>query len=160
MVYQWRDGSRWKVKAQVAGEHIEQLRFSNGGALTPRDVVEDARGEASPIHVAFEWNDAKAADEYRIAQARQLIADVMIVFADEIEGAPKEPVRAFASVPTSATPIYTSTLDAIRSPEMRGAVLSQARRELDAWRRRYKHYQELAIAVDRVGETIELIPAA
>lgn len=158
MVYRWREGSRWRGKAQEIGERIEHIRIAAGGTITPHDVVEEARHEASPLHPVFEWDDVKAANEYRVTQARELVADVMVVYAEEVEGAPRDPVRAFASVAHNGNATaYTGTLDAMRSPEMRASVLAQAKKELEGWRRRYRHYQELAQAVQRVDEALESV---
>lgn len=160
MVYQWRDGARWRGKAQEIGERLERIREGRGGFITPDAVVQIAENHDDPLHALFEWNDAKAAHAYRIDTARSVIADVMVVYADEVEGATTEPVRAFASVGTSATAsAYTSTLDAMRSPAMRAEVLAQAKKELEGWRRRYKVYQELALVVQRVDAALAEIPA-
>lgn len=160
MVYRWRDGARWRARAQDVGERIEALRADRGGEIAPADVVEDARAVESPLHPCFEWNDAKAADAYRTAQARELIADVMVVYAEEVDGAPKEPVRAFANVPgASGAPTYTGTLDAMRNAQMRAAVIAQAKKELDGWRKRYRHYQELANAVQQVELALQQVAA-
>jgi hypothetical protein len=43
------------------------------GRLRPADVVEDARDPASPLHDEFEWDDALAAAEHRLARAETLI---------------------------------------------------------------------------------------
>lgn len=160
MVYRWRDGARWRARAQEVGERIESLRIERDGEITPADVIVDARATESPLHLCFEWDDAKAAMEHRTAQARALIADVMVVYAEEVEGAPREPVRAFASVPNSiGAPTYTGTLDAMRNAQMRAAVIAQAKKELDGWRRRYKHYQELALAVEQVERALQQVAA-
>jgi hypothetical protein len=157
MIYRWRDGSRYRAKAQEVGERLEQLRTDSGGTVTPHAVVADARDEASPLHPVFEWDDSKAANAYRIDQARSVIADVMVVFAEEVDGAPREPIRAFSSLSGGNTPAYTSTMEAMQSPEMRAIVLGQARSELDSWRKRYRHYQELAAAVEKVGEALATV---
>ena len=51
---------------------------SKGGKLTPAQVVEAAKDEASPIHECFTWDDSVAAAAYRIEQARELIRRVRI----------------------------------------------------------------------------------
>lgn len=158
MVYLWREGTRWRGKAQEIGERIEHIRIAAGGTITPHDVVEEARHEASPLHPVFEWDNQKAADHYRVDQARQLVSDVMVVYAEEVEGASRDPMRAFASVSQDGNATaYTGTLDAMRSPAMRASVLAQAKKELEGWRRRYRHYQELAAAVERVDEALATV---
>ena len=43
------------------------------GCIRPSVVVNEARPKKSPLHDDFEWDDAKAAEEYRLSQARQYI---------------------------------------------------------------------------------------
>jgi hypothetical protein len=156
MIYRWREGARQRGSAQEVGSRLETIRLLNGGSLTPPAVVEDATAPESPLHPHFEWDDAKAADEFRLAQARELVASVMVVYADEVQGAPTEPVRAFASIggETGKPRAYTSTLEAMRAPAMRAEILAQARAELEGWRRRYRHYTELAKAVEAIEQVL------
>lgn len=66
------EGSR-SVAVRRALQALER-----SGKLTPEQVVDAARDEASPLHVYFEWRDDKAADAYRIEQARSLIRSVTV----------------------------------------------------------------------------------
>jgi len=50
-----------------------QSLYDLHGTLRPRDVIEDARPEDSPMHSYFEWDDGIAGNKYRIQQARELI---------------------------------------------------------------------------------------
>jgi len=61
---------------QVA-KRLEQLE--QDGRLKARDVVEDARDPDSPLHDCFEWDDSRAAERFRIVQARRLIRTVEYV---------------------------------------------------------------------------------
>lgn len=47
--------------------------FKRDGCVRPSVVVNEARPKKSPIHDDFEWDDAKAAEEFRLSQARQYI---------------------------------------------------------------------------------------
>jgi hypothetical protein len=53
------------------------------GRLTPRDLVEAARDPESPLHAVFEWDDDKAADDWRIEQARRLIRSIKVMVDEE-----------------------------------------------------------------------------
>lgn len=64
------------TKEDIA-ERLRQLEKSNG-RLEPEDVIKDARDPASPLHSYFEWNDAEAARQHRLIQARELIRSVKI----------------------------------------------------------------------------------
>lgn len=53
------------------------------GRLTPEAVVKAARKPESPLHSHFEWDNGKAAFNYRIVQARTLIRSVWIPYKVE-----------------------------------------------------------------------------
>lgn len=59
-------------------ERLERIRLRNNGVLTPEAVVADAASKSSPLHSEFEWNDKRAAHQYRLDQARELIRKVTV----------------------------------------------------------------------------------
>jgi len=142
MAYKWREGFRPSVNAQAAGEEIERVRQQSGGAFTPHCIVDVARDDQNPLHPAFEWNDAVAADHYRVVQARHLIgALVTVVRPQEI----KREIRCFVSARDSDNdPLYTSLDVAMSDANLRAQVVQRARDELSGWQARYAGYSELA----------------
>lgn len=65
---------------------LEKIRAACGGVLTPDAVVEAAKDPLHPLHGRFEWDDAKAAHQHRLWQARVLIHGATIkVVRDERE---------------------------------------------------------------------------
>jgi hypothetical protein len=52
---------------------IDKLVESLGGVVSPRDVVDAAKSEVSPLHPYFEWDDTVAAEKFRLGQARNLL---------------------------------------------------------------------------------------
>lgn len=150
--YQWRDGARQKLSAQVVGDELERIRQGNGGALTPEVTVENARPTNSPLHEGFEWNDSIAAEEYRLVQAREIIRAVEIV-PEEDKGAGVAPgIRAFVTLGPPASRSYFATYDVMADPAGRQEFLQRALRELRQWRQRYQQFAELAAifeAMDR-----------
>nr|WP_321985325.1 hypothetical protein [uncultured Lichenicoccus sp.] len=141
MTYQWRQGARFSVDPQYAGEEIETLRKRANGQLTPAQVVDAARNEASVLHPAFEWDDSIAAERHREDQARYLVGALVVKVAPK--GVQRE-VRAFVSVQQAETTGYTSLGAAMSDAELRRQVLARAWQELQAWRARYAAYSELA----------------
>lgn len=141
MVYQWRKDSRFSVDAQVAGDRLQLIR-EELGEITPRAVVDDARGDNSPLHSCFDWDDATAAEAHRVHTARQLIGSLMVVSVDS------KPVhretRAFVHIAADASPRYEPIEVVIRDPDMREEMLRQGRIEIKRWRERYSAYQEFA----------------
>lgn len=68
----------------MSGSVIEELnKLAKNGRLTPRDVIDYARPDDSPLHEYFEWDDSIAADQYRLYQARKLIARVEVNYTTE-----------------------------------------------------------------------------
>jgi hypothetical protein len=91
MIFQARVGSRIdKEAAQRIGERITAM--AEGAPLRPEDIVADARPPSSPTHDYFEWDDALAAERYRVERARYYLRNIEIVREDEEDG---ESIRAF-----------------------------------------------------------------
>jgi len=144
MVYQWKAGSRYSVGAQVAAERLHQIGASAGG-ITPRAVVDDARSDNSPLHKCFEWDNAKAADEHRLLQARSMIGSLVVV---KVNDAPVlRETRAFLHVSVES-PQYVPTEVALSTPDMRAEILARATDEIIRWKDRYSAYSEFGKVVE------------
>lgn len=60
-------------------EHETHLvALEQGGRLTPRAVVDDAKSPESPLHTLFDWDMEKAADAHWLERARAIIRSVRI----------------------------------------------------------------------------------
>ena len=164
MIYQFGDGYRFRpeVDPQRVGEELEKLRQRRGGELTPEDVLTAARSTRSPLHPAFEWDDSRAAHQYRLDQASYLIRAVYAIpEEDEVQ---HERVRAFVYVKSLSTgeEHYTSTVVAMSDAELRAQVLQRALTELRTWQRKYRELKELAAvfeAIEEVANSRELVLA-
>ena len=149
MVYKWKNYS-YKTSANVAGEVCEKLDRTVG--LTPENLVEASRPEDAPLHSEFEWNDAVAAEEFRRTQARQIICNLSIV----IDEKKSEPVRAFFSLQSGFrknTGTYEGTLTIMSDSDKRQKLLDNAKRELEAFKKKYELLTELSevfAAIDSV----------
>ncbi len=87
--YRFRQGARVAgVKPERAVSELARISDDHDGRLNPTDVVEAARPKVAPLHPAFEWSDSKAAEQYRLIQARQLIRAVIVV-SDDVDEAPR-----------------------------------------------------------------------
>jgi hypothetical protein len=160
--YEFADGARLQSGAKVedadaVGTHLEMLRQKFKGELTPKDVIDDARGHNSPLHTFFEWNDGKAAEQYRLQQARGLIRAVVAVVVSA--GTPAQRVQAFVHIPEGGTPHYRSVDHAMSQERTRDMVLQQAFREFRAWQKRYEHLAELADLFTAGTKLLERIPS-
>lgn len=157
--YEFSDGFRPQAGAEgdpnEVGKHIDFLREQAKGELQPVDVVNDARNPNSPLHSFFEWDDTKAAQEHRLAQARVLIRAVVAIYVDDERPATR--VKAFVHIAEPGAPHYRSVDHAMSQEKTRAMVLQRAWREFVSWRQRYKDLKEFAdlfAAADQVAKKL------
>lgn len=153
--YKWRFGSRIKGNAQTAGEEIELLRQKVGGVLSADDILFHAEHESSPLHRFFEWDDSKAAHEFRRVQASDLIRAVVTIIDD---GGDKREIRAFVSIrENTGASQFVDVRTALCDPNMRKTVLKNALRELQAFEHKYKDLEELGMVFSAIKKTVKKV---
>jgi hypothetical protein len=130
---------------------LHRVADENEGILRPRDVVDEATPEESPLHPHFEWEDEIAADKFRLFQAAHLIRRVRVV--QETKSGEKVSVRAFVSLPSDRNDGggYRS-LVAVRESGGMGELLAAAKAELAAFRNRYAKLEELGNVFHAIDE--------
>lgn len=136
MIYQWKT-IKFPVPAQVAGEEIE--RISAVKPLTAESIVEESKPAKSPLHTIFEWNNIKAGHEWRKQQARVMLGNLVTV---SIEETPIEQTRAYVNI-SNGEETYTSIETVIQDKDLSEKLLSQALKELTAFRGKYKTLERL-----------------
>ena len=129
---------------------LQKIAKKHGGLVRPVYVVEAAKDAASPMHGDFEWSNKKAADEYRLWQARELIGQYWVV-----EPSSQEPIRLFLSLSSDRSDKsgYRHSADVLADPAQRAEWLGMALAELDQWQRQYGSLTELSdvfVAIARV----------
>ncbi len=146
MIYKFAEGSIHTVSAQVVGPILDQM--GRKGILTPKNVVDEARPEDSPLHPEFEWDDAIAAEKWREKQAQLLI--IHIVKIDEPEPS-STPIKAFH---VTVEKSHYEPIDIILKDEMkRNVLLENAKRELISFKKKYHTLSELSnvfMAIDQI----------
>lgn len=160
MKVQWKRGSRVGVAANVAYHELERIRHENDGDLPIEQIVKDSRPENAPLHPAFEWDDAAAAHKYRIEQARYITRSLVTVSEDEDE---EEGTRVYELAVASTAPsensgkpvrVFQSTADILSDPNGREELLRRARRDAEAFRRRYRALSEAALVVEAIDRFV------
>jgi hypothetical protein len=160
----WRVPAWWGVVMQAT--HNKRISMSSkynrvkaeldklavDGKLTAQAVVDAAREESSPLHGYFEWDDNKAANEYRLLQARKLIR----VVVQPCEPLDNQPMHVYQSLVTDRVVPgggYRTTEAILSTEAWRNTLLEQAKRELVGVRNKYASLTELAkvwTAIDTV----------
>jgi hypothetical protein len=81
----------WKLKGLSKGvdpfaaakelERLQNIHIS----LSPEIIVKAAQSKRSVLHLLFEWDDTKAAYNYRIQQARTLLNNIQVTVVTDGE---------------------------------------------------------------------------
>lgn len=145
-------------EAPVVGKALTGIENRNG-IITPVAVVDEAKPKASPLHPYFTWDDAKAAKQCRLFEARRLIGSVVIVHVETSESS-DEPihVRAFTNVQSSEDENrfsgqgYRSTVTVLKEPDYRKQAMDRGLAEIIAWKARYEHLKEFSKIVAAINQ--------
>ena len=152
--YEWRDGGRFPIKAEVAARELERIAAADGGGIKPPAVVEAARPEDAPLHSCFEWDDKLAEELHREESARNLIRSVRIVREEGVHEASPEIMFVHVDLPEVGK-AYAAASVVMGDADLRKQALADAVRLLNGVRRRYEHLEELRPvfqAIDRLEE--------
>jgi len=130
------------IKNELLLEVYREIERKNGN-VTPKEVVNYAQPKTSSIHTAFEWNDKRAGNGYRLWQARQLIVRAKVIIN-------KKPVQAYYSIRASVeNPAYYS-IEKIRTDKtLTSEVVAFALSEIEYWLEKYKIIKELVGVVNK-----------
>lgn len=121
-----------------------------GDTVNPRELVAWAwKNKKSALHRAFDWDNDKAAEQWRIAQARAFLRLVVTVPEQSAHT-----VRAFVSLQGDRGSVgYRSTTEVMGNAAMRDQFIEQFLEEMRQKEIKYRQFVELAkvfAAVDEV----------
>ena len=133
---------------------LEAIRNKNGGMLKPDDVVKTAENPKHALHEYFEWNDSAAGHKYRLWQARELIRVSVTIIGD----ADDEPIKAYWSFKedryNQSGGGYMAMVDVLTDTDRYDRMLSEAKQELDTFRKKYRALKELACVIKEIEKVI------
>ena len=132
MIYKWKPGRQIKADPTLAAEVLNELAEQN--RLDADNVVEVSKPEDAVLHNDFEWDDSKAALEYRKHQARNIINALLVV---EEEQPQIPPIRCFFKL-EETTSNYTPIKAIYQSADSMEALIKKALNELIAFRMKYE----------------------
>jgi hypothetical protein len=148
--YAAADGAQFNDSdAQKIGEMAEQLakkkNLTGAKLVTPAMLIEAAKPARSPIHNLFEWDDKKAAGNYRIKQAQNLLNHLEIEVV--IEGKLVQ-MKAFHHVSVEVDDDemvggYSHTRTVSLDVELSEQVIDKAKQQLIRWKERYAQYRSV-----------------
>lgn len=175
--YSWREGYSYKKPAQVVGAVMEAIE-KRDGIVTAKSFLEESRPEEAETHDMFEWDDAVAAEQYRLSQSSRIInqisCEVIYEESPEVEttvtlldDSPVEEIlrnpissrSAFVNVSATGraknSAVFVSIDRALSDADMRKQVLENALSALRAFRSKYAELKELAGVFKAIDEVLE-----
>ena len=151
MVYKWRTGSQIKGNAQVSGELFEQLSQTKEG-LTAETLLNANKLKNAPLHNDYEWNNQKAANEWRLHQSRHFLNSLIVVMVNDETS---EELHTRAVHITTEAHKYEPITTIIKEENKYAVLLENALAELNSFKRKYEVLKELKPvfeAIDKLKE--------
>lgn len=108
-------------------------------SATPQQILEKAKDESSELHKCFTWDDTKAAEKWRLFQARQVVCNLKIKIIEH--EAPKvTPLRVFYK--TDNISGYKPTRLIIKKEDEYEALVRRCQNELMAIKQKFQNVHE------------------
>jgi|SRR5580700_2392435 two-component system cell cycle response regulator CtrA len=123
--------------ARAIGPVLQEI--ATDGDVTAEAVVQAAHSANSPLRGYFEWDDKKAAHQYRVGQANHMINAVRVRFVSEGKEYATRAYRVAVKQHEGDAAGWDEderSIEIVRSPN--DEILA-ALREVDAWRVKYSH---------------------
>lgn len=140
--YAFKTGTFDDRDADRVGRRLEEISRRHN-SLRPAAVLEDAKSPDSPLHRYFEWDNERAAEAYRLAQAATLIKAVVVIGENDNE----TPIQAFVNISSieerPPEPEFESLAGVANSRELREQAVRRAISALEDWREEYGSFDEL-----------------
>lgn len=144
-VYKWKEGTRFSADAGKVADELNSLDVKK-----PESVVAFAKNKKTELHKCFTWEDAKAAQLYRLEEARSVVRSVIVVNDEEPDAKPIEH-RAFEYVITAPKDetkkpekTFMETEKALSDTDFRQQILNSISRSISELSNKARVYQYLA----------------
>jgi hypothetical protein len=141
-----------EANPQAVGEELARITAAHDGLLVPIKIIEVARAEKSVLHRHFDWDDAEAAQYWRLGQARHLVSSIRII--DDKAQDRSALTRAYVSITADGVTAYHRVSDVVNNATLQDLLLRQADRELAAFERRYKELTDICSLVQEARQRI------
>ena len=131
-----------QTKTDKIKEELEAIAEGNRGILRGIDVIRFAQeNQDSTLNSRFQWDDSKAAHQYRLQQARQLIRLHVTVVSDD---SPEVKVWVSLSGDRVQEDGGYRRVESVMSNDLqRAALVKEALRDANVWRTKWRDLDEL-----------------
>jgi len=119
--------------------------------------VEFAKSPTTALHSVFTWDDTKAAEAYRLQQARQILRVVVEVLPGD------DPLKYRATVSLKEDRYngmgYRIMADVLTDARLREIMLMEARADMAIFMDKYESLKELAAVFEAMSKVVKTKPA-
>ena len=150
------EGYKWKLEGLGKGvdvalvvEELTRLQKVNR-ILTPEVVVRAAEDNNSILHKLFEWDDNKAAYNWRLQQARTILNNIEVTIITD--GEPRE-IAVFEVTTRSEGYMSVDTFTNEDVDFVRASIL----RQLNTMKSKLKTYKEFDKVLFYIDKAIEVV---
>jgi hypothetical protein len=142
MVYQWKKGSCFKANADKCKAEIDSLPEK-----IPKNIVNLARNRKTELHKCFDWDDTKAAEKWRLNQARILFCSFERI---EIDPANKQEyfVKVYEKESKKIGAPYREVTEAINDEVFRQVIINRIKGEIGCLEREAISYRRFFTSPD------------
>jgi hypothetical protein len=138
----WVEGSHIRADAEKVYGELETIQVK-----TPRTVLEYAQeNQSSELHSCFEWDDAKAAGNWRLEQAGQVLRSIAIkrvVYESTGDVQKSYCVRAYENVDNEGQRQYIPLKVALSNNDFSEQVQNNIKQAITDLRDKGKDYQNI-----------------
>lgn len=139
-------GMRFNADPQKVYEEINSI----GEKYTPEDILEKAKNTSTELHKCFEWDDTKAAENWRKQTARVICCSLQVVVEKEEE----QPTTYRLIQHDKSEMAYKPVILTVRNNDEYSRLLNQAKAELKSFKDRYQKIVELQAVIEEIDRII------
>lgn len=136
---------KFSADAEKCYREIESL-----GDCKPEEIVEFAEDEETELHKCFEWDDTKAAQRWRVQQARIVCNSLTVIVEEDVD----EPISYRLIEHDSEELVYRPITVIARNEDQYNRLLYRARQEMAQFKKRYASLKELASVIDAIDREL------
>lgn len=148
-------------RGQIAQE-LNDLAAQHNGLLKAEDVVRYAEQHPdSACHQWFTWDNEEAAHQHRLNEARSLIR-VHVRVEELPQSHSKVTVREYVSLSSDRVNGggYRKLDEVVSNGDLLAELLTDALRDLERFKKRYEHLNELRGVFEAINQVAEARPGA
>jgi hypothetical protein len=124
MVYKWKDGVCFKADAGKCKAEIDTLSEKNR-----ENVVGLARNRRTELHKCFEWNDAEAAEKYRLDQAGEVLRSIVLVSVIHNE---EVSIRTYEREGCEHNSPYRNVSESLSDETFKQTIINRVKRDIES----------------------------